>query len=247
MIKIALCDDIPSHAKTAAKLVELYQKGRAGIKIKLDVFESGNRLLESVIKNGKYDIYLLDVVMPPPDGMALARQIREFDKDARVVFISHSENFAMDAFRNFAVQYILKPIDKDILFKVLDDIISKRNIKKDSFFTVSAPGRMVTLLYSSIVVIEKTGRIMRFHLDNGEFVDSKAVRTPFDLALENLLADNRFLRVHQSFAINLDYVRELRSTMFIMSNGMEITIPRPKFTTIKKSYLKFLSNSNSKN
>jgi len=246
MIRIALCDDIATHAKAAARLLELYQKERVGIVMKLDVFDSGNKLLESMAKKANYDIYILDVVMPPPDGIAIARQIRELDNNVPIVFLSHSENFAMDAFRVCATQYILKPICKDTLFRTLDKIISEQGKNRDKFFTISASGRTVTLLYSSIVIIEKTGRILRFHLNNGDYIDSKAVRMSFDLALEELLADERFMRVHQSFAINMEYVQELRNTMFIMPNGMEITIPRPKYTTIKKSYLKFLSSSNSK-
>jgi len=246
MIKIALCDDISTHAKVTARLLELYQRERVGIQISLDIFDSGSKLLESIARDSIYDIYILDVVMPPPDGIALARQIREADKSIPIIFISHSENFAMDAFRVFATSYILKPVCKDTLFKTLDRVISEKNRSRDKFFTISAPGRIVALLYASIVAIEKTGRVLRFHLDSGEYIDSKAVRMSFDLALKELLEDKRFMRVHQSFAINMEYVRELRSTMFIMSNGMEITIPRPKYTVIKKSYLKFLSSSNSK-
>jgi len=244
MIRIALCDDIPAHAKAATKLLEMYQKERLGIEFEISIFDNGSKLLEDIIKNGVYDIYLLDIVMPPPDGITLAHQIRKFDAQASLVFLTHTESFAMDAFRVSAVQYLLKPVCKDSLFITLDKIIAERRKQKDRFFTVAAPERTVTLLHSSVVVVEKTGRTLRFHLENGEYVDSKAVRMSFDASLSGLLQDERFLRVHQSFAINMDYVSELRNTMFVMKNGVEITIPRPKFTAVKQAYIKYLSKSN---
>ena len=245
IVRIALCDDVWSHAHVAAELLKTYQKERPGIDFEFTIFDKGKELLDDIANNGEYDIYLLDIVMPPPlDGIALAKKIRETDTDATIIFLTGTENFAMDAFRLYAAQYILKPVCKETLFNSLDKTFATRAQNRDKFFTVSAPGRKVTLLHSSIMVVEKSGRALRFHLSDGKHIESKAVRVSFEDALAGLFDDKRFLRVHQSFAINMDYVQELKSTMFVMQNGMEITIPRPKFTSIKQTYLAFLSNSN---
>ena len=240
MIKIALCEDISAHAKAIERLLDVYQKERPGIEFELKVFESGEELLRTVQEEGNYDIYLLDIVMAPPDGITLARQIREFDAHTPLIFLTHTDSFAMDAFRVSATQYILKPVCKDVFFTTLDKIISDRVNDKDDFFTIAAPGRAVTLLHSSIILVEKSGRSLHFHLESGETIVSKAVRISFDQALSTLLADRRFVRVHQSFAINMEHVRELTNSMFIMVNGQQVAVPRPKLASVKRTYAKFI-------
>lgn len=242
MIKIALCEDVSAHAKAVERLLEIYQKERPGIEFELDIFTASEELLKSFENKDAYDIYLLDIMMAPPDGITLARKIRELNNAVPLIFLTHSEDFAMDAFRVSAMQYILKPVCKDTLFAALDKIIAERVVDKDKFFTIAAPGRAVTLLHSSIILVEKSGRCLHFHLEGGEVVASKAVRISFDQALSGLLSDARFLRVHQSFAVNMEHVRVLQNAMMIMTNGQQIAIPRPKLASVKRIYAKFIKD-----
>jgi DNA-binding LytR/AlgR family response regulator len=92
-------------------------------------------------------------------------------------------------------------------------------------------------------MVENAGRALRFHLTKGETLDSKAIRTTFSGALEGLLKDSRFLWVHQSYVINMTYVKELRNRTFVMKNGTEVSIPRPKYSAVKKMYLDFIQSN----
>ena len=243
MMRIALCDDMPVHTGHILMLLDGYQKKRPGVKISTYSFDSGDKLLESINKGQCFDIYLLDIIMPDLDGIMLAQQIRQLDIDAPLIFLTQSASYALDAFRVSAVQYILKPISPCDLYPVLDKIIASRDRGKDGFLTVASPGRTVTLVYSAIVVVEYVGRSLHFYLSSGEVVESKTIRTSFGVAVSELLTDNRFARVHQSFVINLDHVRELRSRSFLMKNGMDILIPRLKYSDVKKTYLNYLKES----
>lgn len=240
-MRVAICDDIPLYMNIALGLLEMYMEERPGVKLSMFCFNSAEKLLEKLYVGEQFDIYLLDVLMPDTDGIALAQQIRLLDKDVPLIFITQSAGHALDAFGVSAVQYIVKPIKKDALFSTLDRIISAQGKATDRVFTVSSHGRVVTLLHSSIVLAENSGRALRFHLDTGEVIDSKAIRTTFSVALEGLLQDERFLWVHQSYVINMNHVKELRNRLFVMKNGMEVSIPRPKYASIKKAYLKFVA------
>ena len=243
MIRIALCDDMPVHTSHILMLLDGYQKKRPGVKLRTYSFDSGDKLLESINKGQSFDLYLLDIIMPELDGIMLAQQIRLMDIDAPLIFLTQSASYALDAFGVSAVQYILKPISPCELYPVLDKVIASQGREKDRFFTVVSPGRTVTLVYSSIIVVEYVGRTLHFHLSTGEIIESKTIRTSFGVAVSALLADVRFLSVHQSFVINLDHVRELRSRSFLMRNGMDILIPRLKYSAVKKAYLNYLEKS----
>jgi DNA-binding LytR/AlgR family response regulator len=230
---------MPLHMDVIREFLKIYQDERPGITLDLHEFFSAEELIAKIDEG--FDTYLLDVIMPETDGIALAQLIRLKDVDVPIIFITQSDNHALDAFGVSAAQYIVKPIKKESLFSVMDKIIAAQNRVSDNFISVSAHGRVVTLLHSSIVVVENSGRALRFHLDTGEIIDSKAIRTTFSSALSALLDDKKFLWVHQSYVVNMNHVKELRSRMFIMKNGMEITVPRPKFAAVKKDYLKYVA------
>lgn len=243
MFKIAVCDDMPLHTKILIKLLKTYKEERTGLLFETHVYHSPDDLLKDVAKGKKFSIFLLDIIMQDTDGIELARQIRETDENVPLVFVTQSDEHALDAFGVSAVQYIVKPIKKDALFSSLDKIFAYLDHRSDSFTTVSSLGRVMTLLRSSVVVVENAGRVLRYHLVSGEYVDSKAIRTTFSAALSDLLQDKRFLFVHQSYVINMEHVKELHGRRFRMINGMEVSIPRPRFSATRKIYLDFLSGA----
>ncbi|MCL2398421.1 MAG: LytTR family DNA-binding domain-containing protein [Defluviitaleaceae bacterium] len=245
MIHIAVCDDIPEHLNHTLMLLDVYQQKRPDIKLCLHNFNSGEQLISALDMGQRFDLYLLDILMPKTNGIKLAQHIRLLDKDIPLVFLTQSTDYALDAFSVYAVQYILKPVNKDALFLVLNKLLDKLTVsqkrEEERFIVVSASGRIVPLAHTSIIVVEHVGRILKFHLDNGCFIESKSIRTTFELSVSELLKDSRFLWVHQSYVVNMAYVSELRDRLFIMKNGMEISIPKPKYTAMKKTYLKYLA------
>jgi DNA-binding LytR/AlgR family response regulator len=220
----------------------MYQADRPGISFDVSLFSGAEELLEKVEGGQRFDVYFLDIIMPGTNGIGLARQIRQRDVNGEMVFVTQSMDYALDAYRVNAAQYIVKPVEKESMYAVLDKIIARREQEKDLFHTLSAPGRTVTILYSNIVLIEYIGRTLRFHLTTGGYVESKTIRTAFNQALADILKDERFLWIHQSFVINMACVKELRNRSFIMANGVEITIPRPKYVTVKNRYLAYLAD-----
>lgn len=242
-MRVAVCDDVPLHANLVIALLDMYKEERPGVKLWASSFNSAEKLLEDINAGQSYDIYLLDIIMPDTDGITLAQKIRLHNENVPVVFITQSSGHALDAFGVFAAQYIVKPIKKETFFSVLDKIIAMKNIESDSFITVTTIGCITTIFHSSIVVVENSRRTLRFYLDTGEIVNSKVIRTSFAVALEGLLKDRRFLWVHQSYVVNMAHVKELRRHAFVMKNGMEVSIPRPKYSSIKLQYLKFANDS----
>jgi len=244
MVRVAVCDEILAHTDGILALLEDFKAEKAGfINMDFKVFKSGGQLIESIDSGERFDMFLLEIAIPDVDGIALAKHIRStFDKNVPIIFLTKSKHYALDAFKVSAHQYMLKPILKRNLFPLLEKVIALYQLDSDTMFLVSAPGRKIVVNYSNVVVVEHSGRILRFHIHGGDILESKTIRTTFGNAVSDILDDRRFLRVHQSFVINMNYVLELRSKTFLMKNGMEVPIPRPKYASIKRIFLRYLAD-----
>jgi len=241
-MRIAICDDIPLYMNMTLSLMEAYQEERGYTDFNIHCFLSAEQVLERLSEGERFDMYLLDIIMDNTDGISLAQEIRKIDDNVPLIFITQSSTHALDAFGVSAAQYIVKPIKKDVLFSILDKIFATQPTKFDNFTTVNSQGRVVTLAHSSIIMVENAGRSLRYHLESGNTVASKAIRTTFEGAITGLMRDGRFLWVHQSYVINMDYVKEMTNRLFRLTNGREVAIPRPKFASVKRAYLKYIAD-----
>jgi len=241
MIRIALCDDTAMCRKQIRGVINEYQAVHPDVEMKIYSYDAGGKLLEDI--NELYDIYLLDIMMPNMDGITVAQNIRQRHKDVPVVFFTQTEDYALKAFGVSAFQYLLKPIHKENLFPVLDRLIAMQEQEKENVFSVFTPSQIISLPYSSIMVIEYYRRALLFHLTNGESIESKAIRIAFGTAVKELLDDNRFIWTHKSFIVNMSHVRAFSFRAFTMKGGLEIPIPKNKYSSAKREYLNFLEGT----
>jgi DNA-binding LytR/AlgR family response regulator len=232
---IALCDDSPRQQKNTMELLAAY----TAAPLSVHVFDSGADLL-AAIKASRFDLYLLDILMPGLDGISLARTLREHDRDTPIIFLTSSTDYALEAFSVGAFQYLLKPLKPVELYGALDKMTAAKH-KDDGFIMVKAHDHMRRVPFSSILYVEIWGRNLRFSLTDGETLESRAVRVSFASAVSPLLDDPRFLHAHKSYVLNMEQVYELRSGSFVMTGGAEIPIPRYKYTEAKNCYLNYLS------
>lgn len=241
MMRIAVCDDIEQQAETILSMLKKYSEANPELQMELSYFASGAELLEAVDDGCAFDLFFLDILMPGQNGIEVAREIRARDDKAIIVFLTAAPDYTMDAFRIYALQYLLKPVAESELFSVLDKATSLLNTAEDKFFLLQMPERAVRIPFNSIVCVELSNRSMRlYHADGGIWI-SKNIRVPFRQAVAPLLADRRFLYAHVSFVINMGHVEALTNSGFIMKHDLEVPVPRSKYAEAKKDYFKWIS------
>ena len=113
-MRIAIVDD---ERRDCAALNEMLAE-RLSRPAFIDVYNSGVRFLDSEMR---YDLIFLDIVMEGLDGIETARRLRERDMGCLIVFLTSSSKYAWDAFPVHPFDYLLKPIDKARLARVLDE------------------------------------------------------------------------------------------------------------------------------
>jgi len=118
---IAVCEDQKEEMELLQDLLQQWQRERKTV-LRIKSFQNAADLLD-VARKERFTLYLLDVMMPGINGMDAAREIRGFDTSAEIVFLTSFSAFAYESYSVKALDYLLKPINAELLFPVLDRLL----------------------------------------------------------------------------------------------------------------------------
>lgn len=237
-MKIAICDDEKKCLENALSAAEKYSKQRKSIDI--EAFSHAEDLISACEKTGGYDIYILDVVMPDMNGIQLGEKLRELDLDGKIIYLTSSEEYSLDAFKVKAFDYLVKPINDEVFFKAIDDAAEQIAEKKDKHILVKAKERSIKLTYDSIMYAELTKRSIYYYLTKGKTVESVTLRMPFTEACAKLLDDRRFFMCSQSVLVNLDHITEVESDAVIFDDTYKLFLSEKICRKLRSAWTEFL-------
>lgn len=124
MIQIGFCDDDLSILSELRVLLDRYRVER-NVEITSAAFQSPLELLTEIERGTRFDILLLDVMMPGENGIDTAREIRRYDQSMKIIFLTSSAEFAVESYTVGAYFYQLKPIWQESFFGLLDSVIAE--------------------------------------------------------------------------------------------------------------------------
>lgn len=125
MIKIAFCDDDMEVLHQMNELLDRYRVER-NEDITYAAFQSPFELLTEIEKGIRPDILFLDVVMPGQNGMDVAKEIRQYDTNMKIIFLTSSPEFAVESYSVGAYFYQLKPIWEESFFRLMDVVLGRK-------------------------------------------------------------------------------------------------------------------------
>lgn len=252
-LRTILVDDEPRGLNSLDRLLQLNCP-------EVNVIASCSNVDEAIEKIGTLepDLIFLDIAMPVKNGFDLLKEFKEFNFE--VIFVTAHNQFMIEAFHFSAIDYLLKPIDDDLLIDAVrragKRIIEKSGSKNIEAFLhniqqkqtprdlklciPSLKGFQVVEL-DDILYAEAAGNYTNFHLTNQQTIcTSKPIHE-----YEELLNDAGFIRIHKSHLVNLLHVKEYlkgEGGSVILSNGKEVEVARRKkdvFLNRMKEFYKF--------
>jgi len=224
-LKIAICDDDIFCRELLMVLTRQYNAEK-GYNLSITAYEHGNNLLEDVRKTGGYDIYILDIMMPDIDGIRLGLSLRELGFDGKILYLTSSEEYALDAFKARAYNYILKPIEKNTYFQALEDAIGTLSSAEEKSLIVKTKEGNVKLDYSNILYADLDKRAVAYHLIDKQTVIGTTIRTTFAEAVQELSADPRFVMCGASLIVNLSHITIVENNSLLFDTGNRIYIAK---------------------
>ncbi|MGE5371906.1 MAG: LytR/AlgR family response regulator transcription factor [Solirubrobacterales bacterium] len=234
-MRIAICDDNAQELLQISLLVDEYlSSGFAEGKIEVLRFGSSMDLIDQIESGKHFDLYLLDIVMPIINGIELAAKIRNKDQVAKIIFLTSSSEFAVESYSVDAFYYLVKPIQKDRLFSVLEKASNNMHSGLKQYIVVKTQTSLSKVFLHELVVVEVIGRTVYFHLEGGTTLKSTSTISQVEA---DLLIDKRFIKPHRSYIVNLDHIKCLSQDGFTTTSNMFIPVSRNAFKDVKQTYI----------
>lgn len=225
-MKIAICDDEQILVK---KLYDYVKQHDCNI----ECFLSPLELLDKYRNGGSFDAIFLDIKMEPMDGIALAREIRNYDKHAVLVFLTAYPEYAPSGYEVRAFRYLLKPIDKAAISKVMREI--RQELLEHRKILIRTAECEFLLQEEDIHYIEANNKDCTIYYEMDTIILRKGLND-----LEELFSAEHFFRIHRKYLVNLTHIREFDETHLTLDCGKTLPISRRKsqnFRTALEAYI----------
>lgn len=238
MIRVALCDDELSVLDELRDLLDRYREERSQ-EIQHTAFQSSLELLSAIEKGARFDILLLDVLMPGQLGLNAAAEIRNLDKNVKIIFLTASSEFAVQSYTVGAYYYQLKPFAEADIFRLLDSAIAACEQEREHSLILRCKDGITRIELKKLEYCEVIHRTLFIHLTGGKVLESTG---SLDGLCKQLERYGCFFRMHRSYLINLEHVQSLTYHSVTMACQTEIPLPRGKYHDVKEAYLKHMCN-----
>ncbi|MEA5019372.1 MAG: LytTR family DNA-binding domain-containing protein [Gordonibacter sp.] len=168
MLKIALCDDCPEDVALLRSALDSYLSRSSQDTAQVYPFDNALLCAEGLAQIGGVDVLLLDICMPGLLGTDIAREVRQRKDKTEIVFLTSSDEFAVEAFALKAAHYLVKPFSQDEFDEALETALNRIASKEIKRITLKARGRsIVSLDAEEITYIESSSHSQHLHTSTG--------------------------------------------------------------------------------
>lgn len=202
------------------------------------------RLAHTEIIRLKPQLVFMDISMPDKSGLELIRELPGVD--FQIIFVTAHIEYSIEAFKFSAIDYLLKPVDEmaltdavaraesriraGLLNKNLETLLHNlQHQKNGSDMKISIPSvrGFQIVLVNDIICCEAENSYTIFHLTGGQKIIASKTLLEYEILLDN----RPFLRVHKSYLVNLQHIKEYKhgdGGKIVLSNMLEIAVSRRK-------------------
>jgi len=220
MIRCIAIDDEP----LALKQIAGYIKATPYLDL-TGVCESAIQAVK-LLENTTIDLMFVDINMPDLNGMDF---VKNLENPPMVIFVTAYSEYALEGFRVDAIDYLLKPISYSDFMKSANKVKlwfdaqyrKPEEVKSNKeFLFIKSEYKILRINFDDIRYIESMSEYVRIHL-----VGSKPVMTQLSMkSVEEKLPDDRFMRVHRSFIINLSKISVIERNRIVFDGSIYIPV-----------------------
>ena len=231
MYRAAICDDNETDLRFVNNLLLTYAKQQK-LNIKIEQFPSAESFLFRYAEEKSFDILLLDIEMGSMDGIALAKKLRQDNAGLQIVFITGYADYMAEGYDVSALHYLMKPVNKEKLFSVLDRAVS--GVQRSS----------------RVVLLPVDGEMLRLPVEQIQFVEAfshsvtvTTEKTFYEVKMslaemEKLLGEG-FVRCHRSYLVGIKIIARLSKNEVFMDNGKILPMSRSAAPFVHKAFVSY--------
>lgn len=230
-MRIAVCDDSRIDRELFVAVLHHYFVNKP-ISNEIIQYENGMDLLHDVEDDMWFDIIFLDIYMNDLLGIDVAHKLRSLGYRGHIIFLTATADFAVDSYEVEALGYLLKPQSFEKLSQVMDR--ATREMTTNTY-QVKKHSKIIRVPYHEILYVESMNSKCIMHCCDGQsYVIYKRLTN-----IEHELNDERFLRCHQSYLVNMDYIQQVDS-QFTLVTGDVVAIRQRDLKAIRQTALDYL-------
>ena len=227
---IAICDDVKLwHREIADSCKNFFGDKEVGLNFYS--YYSGEEIVKE--RSREIDLLFLDIEMGKLSGLDALAQIEMMPNIKTIIFVTSHPEAAIYAYGFKPVGFITKPINADELHSKLGAIYSR--MMPEALICFSDNGGTFHYRKSDILYVEADSSYCNIHSNCGTIVVSHTLKK-----CEETLCGMPFLRVHKSYVVNLDYVKNMNAAEINLLNDEKIPIGRSYKADLRRNYQKYL-------
>lgn len=238
-MRVAICDSNVLDREMIADTLHQYFAENC-VSYKLSAYSNGISLLHAVADGELFDLIFLDIYYIESsaanniNGMDIARQLRQNGFRGAIVFLTDSSEFVFEGYDVNAAAYLLKPHNVQQIHQTIDRILKSSDQEVLQIHKRSAIQRIP---HNEILFVESSNSKCILHRSDGS--DYTIYKHLGDIEAD--LHDHRFLRCHQSYLVNMDYIQTVDKA-FTLTTGDTILIRQRELKHIRDQYLNYTEN-----
>lgn len=233
ILNIGVCDNNLLDREIVSDFLKNYFNEK-GISYSIYNYLSGEDLIYDIQDGKSIDMIFLDIYIGNELGINIARKLRkEMDFSGQIVFLTSTVDFAIEGYEVGAIGYLLKPIATEKLYMIMDRAIQKYNV---NIYRIKQRKNIITIKFEDIIYIESSNSRCILHSNKGNYTLYKRLNN-----IESELRDKRFLRCHQSYLVNMDYIKNA-DKQFELVNSEFVCIRQRSLKAIKQEYVSYLNS-----
>lgn len=234
MLSFAICDDDFDFCNELKKYIIEYFSDKKLEAPNISIFHSSEDILSSP---EIFDIAFLDVEMSGLSGIHAGKELTKRNKHMIFFIITSFEDYLDEALRFHAFRYLSKPLDKNRLFRNLDDAIHL-HITTSTKIAIETKDGIHTVLSSDIIMVEaRFGNVIVYTPNEKYYTTTKI--NEWDARLPEV----NFFRCHRSYIVNFNYVNYFdNSIIHLYNNQYKAYLTVRKYSQFKHEYFVFLEH-----
>lgn len=247
MIKIAVCDDSKDDAAIIEKAIAEYMEEKRS-SYKIDLFTSGEALVDS---EEDFHIIFLDISMGEGmSGIAAGEKIQNFYKKTKIIYTTSFQQFFEQALNQVhAFAYLVKPVEKKKLVAQLDAVMNflneeEKNRQMVSFevIHITKESKVETVIkqfdIEEIFYFKYVNRKIMIRTKSGDFFFGGQMKK-----LMERMRQFAFESCHQSYCVNMRYVKKIKGYELYLNNGETIPVSQKKSSEFREKLNKYIQNN----
>ncbi|MGN1086684.1 MAG: LytR/AlgR family response regulator transcription factor [Porcipelethomonas sp.] len=226
MLTIAICDDDNRQISALKNMLTEWNS-----RIVIVEYNSAEQFLFGYADK-PCDLLLLDIEMGDMNGMELARNLRAKGDMLPIIFITGFSEYMGEGYDVEALHYLLKPVDKNKLFAVLDRYADRH--KADRIVILPVGDEFVCVNSDDIVYLEAFGKKTQVTLRDG-----KEIICTCGLSTTAEKLGNGFVPCHRSYVVNIRYIHSISKTEITLDSGKKIPLSRRLYDSVNKVFINY--------